>query len=182
MKIIYSFIEILAVAFFIAMMGAMIIQVISRYLLNSPISWIEECARFLFIWMIYCGAIISMKKRLFYKVDYFAEHLPNKLKIIFNFLVQISVLLALLFLFIYSNKTVYAFRAVKSVALHLPWKYIYFSLSFSVRVRSTCFSRAKLLKPYKPGRRQSIGIPIRRDRHIIAWANTTRVRETGWRQ
>jgi len=132
MKIIYSFIEILAVAFFIAMMGAMIIQVISRYLLNSPISWIEECARFLFIWMIYCGAIISMKKRLFYKVDYFAEHLPNKLKIIFNFLVQISVLLALLFLFIYSNKTVYAFRAVKSVALHLPWKYIYFSLSFSV--------------------------------------------------
>ncbi len=57
-----------SVTIFVIMMGAMVVQVIFRYLLNSPIVWIEEFARFMFIWMIYLGAIISMEQGLLHRV------------------------------------------------------------------------------------------------------------------
>lgn len=125
-------VEGMAITVFIIMMGSMIVQVIFRYLLNSPIVGIEEFARFMFIWMIYLGAIISMQQGLFYRVNYFADLIPKNFRVIIYFLINIAILLFLLFLFLYGGKIFYVFRAVKSIALHWPWKYIYLSLPFSI--------------------------------------------------
>jgi len=125
-------IEGMAIVVFIIMMGSMIVQVIFRYLLNSPIVGIEEFARFMFIWMVYLGAIISMQQGLFYRVNYFTDLIPKNFRVIIYFLINIVILLFLLFLFLYGGKIFYVFRAVKSIALHWPWKYIYLSLPFSI--------------------------------------------------
>ena len=130
--IISRLVEVMAITVFIVMMGSMIVQVIFRYILNSPLVGIEEFARFMFIWMVYLGAIISMQQGLFYRVDYFAELIPKNIRVIIYFLINIVILLFLLFLFLYGGKIFYVFRTVKSIALHWPWKYIYLSLPFSV--------------------------------------------------
>lgn len=130
--ILMRLIEWMAITVFIVMMGSMIVQVIFRYLLNSPIVGIEEFARFMFIWMIYLGAIISMQQGLFYRVNYFTDLMPKNFRVIIFFLINVVILLFLLYLLAYGGKVFYVFRAVKSIALHWSWKYIYFSLSFSV--------------------------------------------------
>lgn len=40
-----------------------LIQVFFRYVLNSPLNWSEELARFFFIWLIFCSATFVMARR-----------------------------------------------------------------------------------------------------------------------
>lgn len=53
-------------------------QVVCRYLLHSPLSWSEELARYLFIWLTFCGASVAFYEDTHIKVSYFVEKVPNE--------------------------------------------------------------------------------------------------------
>ena len=38
-------------------------QVVSRYIFNSPISWTEEMARILFVWICFMGTFLALKTK-----------------------------------------------------------------------------------------------------------------------
>ncbi|WP_017611838.1 TRAP transporter small permease [Nocardiopsis salina] len=56
-------------AVLVAMFGLLILQVITRYLFNTPLSWTEETARFLLVWLTFLGAGYLMSRRLHISVD-----------------------------------------------------------------------------------------------------------------
>lgn len=61
-------------------------NVILRYVFHSGIAWSEEVARFLFIWMVFLGAIGALKDNQHLGVDLLVERLPLKVrKIVFVF-------------------------------------------------------------------------------------------------
>ena len=140
-------IEVLSVTIFVIMMGAMIMQVIFRYLLNSPIVWIEEFARFMFIWMIYLGVIISMEQGLLHRVNYFIDLLPKKLRAVVYVIVNALVFWFLAFLIISGWQVVNRFSKVKSISLEWPWKYIYLSVLLAASIMSLISSFTSLYKP-----------------------------------
>ena len=45
------------------------VQVIFRYVLNDSITWSEELARYIFIWMIWLGTSVSMKTKEHIRMD-----------------------------------------------------------------------------------------------------------------
>lgn len=45
------------------------VQIIFRYVVNLPLAWTEEIARYFFIWLIYLGSSYAVKKRRHLKVD-----------------------------------------------------------------------------------------------------------------
>jgi len=49
--------------FLVALVGAVMVQVVARYLLNSPPPWTEEMARYAMIWAGLMGATLSFKRR-----------------------------------------------------------------------------------------------------------------------
>ena len=49
--------------FLIALVGAVMVQVVARYVLNSPPPWTEEMARYAMIWAGLMGATLSFKRR-----------------------------------------------------------------------------------------------------------------------
>ena len=51
-----------------------------RYVLDNPILWTEEAARYLMIWMALIGASISMKRREHLGVEIVINRLPHKAK------------------------------------------------------------------------------------------------------
>jgi len=53
-------------------------SVLSRFILKMPISFSEEVGRFLFIWMSYFGAAITMRKNEHIKLDLFQGKLSPK--------------------------------------------------------------------------------------------------------
>ncbi|MDB9706071.1 TRAP transporter small permease [Pelagibacteraceae bacterium] len=53
-------------------------QVIFRYVLNSAFAWAGELTIFLFIWVIFLGAVIALSKGMHIGVDIFSNLLSKK--------------------------------------------------------------------------------------------------------
>lgn len=92
------------VVFYIMMMCIMFMQVVMRYVFNSPTSWAEEASRYLFIWISYLAAAMGISRKVHLGVDYFFKHisLPFQRKI-FYFTSGLTMLM-LLFVFIQGIK------------------------------------------------------------------------------
>ena len=60
----------------IVMGGAVVLQVISRYIFNNPTSWSEELARYLFVWITFLGAAVVIRKRRHVDVTVLTDRLP----------------------------------------------------------------------------------------------------------
>ncbi|UCZ52908.1 TRAP transporter small permease [Bacillus shivajii] len=75
----------------------MLVQVFSRYVLSSPMMWAEEFARLMFVWIVFIGAPIVIKRHGNIAVDYFIQYLPQmfrrKLKLVLYVIAAIFSLL-----------------------------------------------------------------------------------------
>ena len=47
----------------VALNALVFTQVVSRYIFNSPISWTEEMARILFVWICFMGTFLALKTK-----------------------------------------------------------------------------------------------------------------------
>lgn len=128
-----------------------LLQVVFRYVLNSPLAWTEEASRFLLIWIVLLGAAIGIKRKSHFTVDIFFKKLSPKL--------QQSLQLALdIFLFILifdvmivngvylSNLT---FRQI-SPALNIRMSYVY-SAVLAGGILSCCYVLEDILLYLKKG-------------------------------
>lgn len=58
----------------------MFIQVFFRYVLNNSLSWSEELAKYLFVWMTFLGAALCLRDKIHIGVDYFVSLLPVQIQ------------------------------------------------------------------------------------------------------
>lgn len=52
------------------------IQVFYRYVLNDPLSWPEEVARYAFVWVVALGTVKIFRERTAYTIDAFINLVP----------------------------------------------------------------------------------------------------------
>lgn len=65
----------------------MFTQVVFRYTFNNSLSWSEEIAKFLFIWITFIGAALCFRDHMHLGVDFLLEKVPRKYRtflLIFN--------------------------------------------------------------------------------------------------
>lgn len=58
----------------------MFAQVLFRYTFNNSLSWTEEIAKFIFIWITFLGAALCFRDRMHLGVDFLVEKIPLKYK------------------------------------------------------------------------------------------------------
>ena len=51
-----------SVALLAAIFAIMVLQIAFRYVLNAPLVWTEEAARYLYIWACYLGAAVALRR------------------------------------------------------------------------------------------------------------------------
>jgi TRAP-type C4-dicarboxylate transport system permease small subunit len=56
-------IDVLAIATFSGMFACVLAQVFFRYFLDSPLTWSDELARYLFVWCAFLGWVIAARRR-----------------------------------------------------------------------------------------------------------------------
>lgn len=78
------------------MLAVVLVGTFWRYVLNSPILWTEEAARYLMIWMALVAASISMKRREHVSMQLLVSRLPRKARFVINFLTN-SIMLYFLY-------------------------------------------------------------------------------------
>ena len=57
-----SWMDLPALILFVALAGIVLLQFISRYVLNDSVAWTEEIARYLLIGVAYAGSVTALRK------------------------------------------------------------------------------------------------------------------------
>lgn len=123
-------IELYLCVFLMSFMTLLIfVQVVMRYVFNNSLSWSEELARYVFIWLIYIGISYGCKLRKHIKIDAALYLFPKKAR---PYVVLIGDLLFIVFaVYITYTGFNYAMAQIqydmRSPALKIPFQYIYLS-------------------------------------------------------
>ncbi|MBU8880714.1 TRAP transporter small permease [Bacillus sp. FJAT-29790] len=100
-------------------------NVVLRYAFNSGITWSEEVSRFLFVWLIFLGAILAFKDNEHLGVDSFVKKLPLAGKKVVYTISNIILLITLVFLFDGSWKLTLLNVDLSAPATGMSYAYIY---------------------------------------------------------
>lgn len=129
------------------------VQVVMRYVFNNSLSWSEELARYVFIWLIYIGISYGCKLRKHIKIDAALYLFPKKVR---PYVVLIGDILFIAFaLYITYTGFKYSIAQIqydmRSPALKIPFQYIYMStvVGFglaTIREIQTIIYRVKCLR------------------------------------
>ena len=68
----------LGIALILLIVVSITVQVFTRYALDRPIAWVEETATYSFIWMVFVGASLGLKKGRHIFIATFGSHLPTR--------------------------------------------------------------------------------------------------------
>jgi TRAP-type C4-dicarboxylate transport system permease small subunit len=103
------------------------VQVIMRRVFSNSLTWSEELARYLFVWLIYFGISYGAKIRRHIKIEAFLGLFPKKLRPYIEILGD--VLFFAFAIFIMYTSLIWVQRQVKlnqaSAALHVPMWIVY---------------------------------------------------------
>ena len=85
--------ELYSVLLLVLVIASITTQVFFRYVLRTPLIWIEEVTRIFFIWMIFMGSIVAHSKMAHPRVEFFTEKFfPDFTKIFIKILLNASIM------------------------------------------------------------------------------------------
>jgi len=115
----------------IVMMAVMtmtiIIQVFLRYLFSFSLSWSEEVARYLMIWVAFLGASLALKQGLHLGVEIVISRINRDARKGILLLSQISIFIFLIYLTVGGTKLAWAVRDQSAPALLFSMSFAYLS-------------------------------------------------------
>ncbi|EGU31428.1 TRAP transporter small permease [Vibrio scophthalmi] len=106
--------------------------VVTRYVFNSPSSWVEEVCLALFVWMTFMGSSALMRTDEVVRIDFLVHKIPAKAaNVLDNLCRPLLVIFALAFM-VYWGWKLLPFSQVRfTPALKLPYVYIYAAVPVS---------------------------------------------------
>lgn len=114
-----------AVALFSAMVLVTTLGVFFRYVLNNALPWAEEADRYLFIWLSFVGASITMRHKAHIAVDLLVRYIRPNLRGYFALLAQLCVL-AFLGVVIWASLPVIELTSqTRATATDIPMSWVY---------------------------------------------------------
>jgi TRAP-type transport system small permease protein len=114
-----------AVTLFSAMVTVTAAGVFFRYVLNSALPWAEEADRYLFIWLTFVGASITMRHKAHIAVDLLVRSAKPDRRRWFALLVQACVLAFLVVVFWASGPVLEVTRDTRATATDIPMSWVY---------------------------------------------------------
>ena len=103
-------------------------QILTRYVLNYSLFWSEELARYLFIYLVFIGSAIVLRRNGHIQVSFFVDRLPCGLR---RGLAIVSDLLLLSFtviVLIHGVRLAAMVWTVPTAAMLIPWTLVYLGI------------------------------------------------------
>ena len=93
LRILERAIDAAAIVAFCGIFLCVLVQVVFRYVFNSPLTWSEELARYLFIWCAFLGWIVASRRRSHLAMTFVADRMPRPAQVSLAVTVQVATLL-----------------------------------------------------------------------------------------
>ena len=88
-----------ALVLFILVLAVASLQVISRYVLVTPLPWTEEVARFLLVWVTFLGSASITRRKLHITVEFLSSKYPPRFAHLINAVIYVLMALFLAVVF-----------------------------------------------------------------------------------
>lgn len=129
-KIVSKVEELIAVVGLSAMTIITLVAVFFRYVLQSPIIWSEEAARYLMVWSTMLGISIATRQKAHLGIDIFVSMAPKKLQRALE--IFSTLMMIVMFVFLTGISIVFIQSAIRtgnvSPMLRIPFYIIYLAL------------------------------------------------------
>lgn len=140
----------------LALLGFILIlsgQVISRYVFNEPISWVEEVAMMMLIWMTFIAAAWLVRKDQHIRVEFLDELGVPKLRKLLYTLYDIISIVFLVLLAISGYQLIGEMEYSKTPALQIPYSYIVSIVPITAVLMAIYFSII-VLRRFRPAEKR----------------------------
>jgi len=127
------------------------LQVFTRYVLNAPLTWTEEVARMLFLWLIFLGSAFIVKRSSHISIDILARLLPPVPR---RWLAILTHGITLAILTVLAVKGIQLLRITgqsASPALDIPWVYVYAAFPLGMLLMAIRYATALVQLLRTPG-------------------------------
>lgn len=98
MRILNKLEEYIGVGIFLIIFAILVLQIIARQILNTPLIWSEELARLLFVYVALLGVSIAVRTQQHVYIDFITNLMPAKVKRISNSFIQFLIFISLILL------------------------------------------------------------------------------------
>lgn len=115
----------IAVLCMVMILVLVIAQVVMRYVFNTPLTWSEELAVFVMIWLTFIGSLICMRDNEHIEVTILVDHMPRPLRRIVMIFSRLASIFFLLVVVYYGFELVMENVGVTSVANQLSMGLVY---------------------------------------------------------
>jgi tripartite ATP-independent transporter DctM subunit len=115
----------------VSMVVIVFIQVISRYVFNSPLYWSEEMARILFIWIAFVGAFLGLRSKEHIRVGAFISRFSPEIQTVVSAVVTFLIFYFLLYLIRVGIEVVKVTSGTLTPALQISMAYIHIIVPIS---------------------------------------------------
>ena len=129
---------------------ATLLQVFSRYVINSPLMWTEEMARYCCLWMVMLAAGLVMDRGMHIALEYVVDRLPGPARRVQAVLVQLLVLAFSLILINPAFEIVSRVWSTTSPALQLSMGMVYMAVPVGLSIIAV-YSILGLVRTIKHG-------------------------------
>jgi TRAP-type transport system small permease protein len=99
LKVLNSILNGVIILILVSMVSLVFLNVVLRYAFDSGITWSEELARYLFVWVVFLGAVVATKEKGHLGVDLLISSVPRKFQKVLYFIAN-SLIVFVLTLFI----------------------------------------------------------------------------------
>ena len=118
---------------FLAMLMAGMVAIVSaqvwyRFILNDPLSWSEEAARYLFVWISFMGAAAGVRYQVHLGIDLMEKILPAGSYRIVVIIVNLIIQVFLLMIIYWGFKILGIIQFQESPSMHISMRYPYMAV------------------------------------------------------
>lgn len=118
----------LLMIFLVVMTVVMGMQIIARYVLNSPLSWSEEVARFMFVWSGFVSVSYCIHKGIAIRIEQLVDFLPAKLRKVMDILVTLILMAYFVYILPYAydffHRSVETGQLAPATQIPIAWIYV----------------------------------------------------------
>ena len=102
-----------------------LLQVFTRFVLNNSLTWTEELARFLFMWVSFLGGALCVKNWSHARITVVADFVPHKVQIVFRLISYIIIVICCFVLITQGFSLIMTVSSQKSPMLRIPMSVFY---------------------------------------------------------
>jgi len=144
LKVIENLERFVMISLFLMIILAVSIQVFFRYVLNNPLSWPEELARFLLVWLSFIATSILYRRKGHIAIDTLVKLFQARHQLIISILLN-TIIMTFLIVIVISGTGLQKYQVSMSTMTNLEIPKCYLTLALTVGAASMTLTAAHLI-------------------------------------